>query len=71
MVLGGCRSFLLLVTTGICNIHTHKALKIRAGLYNYKSRQQFTGFYARFRRLLSLLHEQRDVEMMFIRAKLY
>ena len=39
----------------------------------YKSRQpaKFAGFSARFRRLLSLLHEPRYVEMMFIRAKLY
>ena len=39
----------------------------------YKSRQpaNFAGFSARFRRLLSLLHEPRYVEeMMFIRSKL-
>ena len=39
----------------------------------YKSRQpaKFAGFSARFRRLLSLLQEQRYVELMFFRAKLY
>ena len=46
------------------DLHNHRVV--------YKSRQpvKFTGFSARFRRLLSLLHEPRYVEM-FIRAKLY
>ena len=49
-----------------------KTLQFRIHRVVYKSRQsaKFAGFSARFRRLLSLLHEPRYVEeMMFIRSK--
>ena len=50
-----------------------KECSLAASRVVYKSRQpaNFAGFSARFRRLLSLLHEPRYVEeMMFIRSKL-
>ena len=58
----------ILTTTYI--FQSHSIYNIRVV---YKSRQpaNFAGFSARFRRLLSLLHESRYVEdMMFIRSKL-
>ena len=62
----------------ICGIHfiviqINTLGNLGNGRVVYKSRQpaNFAGFSARFRRLLSLLHEPRYAEeMMFIRSKL-